>query len=148
MDGIGYKERQSGRGEVYSISYMGVSYDHRPSHPYNTGTEHVGFSPTRQSLLAPSARQREVFGESHKGCCILLRTACEADLHMDDSFNELIGRWGGGSRIERIRVLLAVRVPDTAFLRATASRMCRVCHVTPVLPQISIASQLPLVACR
>ena len=23
--------------------------------------------------------------------CILLRTACEADLHMDDSLNELMG---------------------------------------------------------
>ena len=29
--------------------------------------EHVGFSPTRQTLLAPSAKRREVFGESHKG---------------------------------------------------------------------------------
>ena len=25
------------------------SYDHRPSHPYYAGTEHVGFSPTRRS---------------------------------------------------------------------------------------------------
>ena len=29
--------------------------------------EHVGFSPTRQILLAPSAKRREVFGESHEG---------------------------------------------------------------------------------
>ena len=28
----------------------------RPSHPYNAGTEHVGFSPTSQTLLAPSAK--------------------------------------------------------------------------------------------
>ena len=27
--------------------------------------EHVRFSPTRQTLLAPSAKRREVFGESH-----------------------------------------------------------------------------------
>ena len=30
-----------------------MAVDHRPSHPYYTGTEHVGFSPTRQTLLAP-----------------------------------------------------------------------------------------------
>ena len=28
----------------------------RPSHPYNAGTEDVGFSPTRQALLAPSGK--------------------------------------------------------------------------------------------
>ena len=43
------------------------SYDHRPSHPYNAGTEHVGFSSTRQTWLARSAKRREVFGESHGG---------------------------------------------------------------------------------
>ena len=32
-------------------------YDHRPSQPHNAGTEHVGFSPTRQTLLAPSAKR-------------------------------------------------------------------------------------------
>ena len=44
-----------------------VSYGYRSSHPYNVGTEHVGFSPTRQTLLAPSAKHREVLGESHEG---------------------------------------------------------------------------------
>ena len=39
----------------------------RPSHLCNAGTEHVGFSPTRQTLRAPSAKRREVFGESHEG---------------------------------------------------------------------------------
>ena len=34
--------------------------DHRPSHPYNAGTEHVGCSPIRQILLAPSAKRGEV----------------------------------------------------------------------------------------
>ena len=29
----------------------------------NAGTEQVGFSPTRQTLVAPSAKHREVFGE-------------------------------------------------------------------------------------
>ena len=31
------------------------------------GTEHVGFSQTRQALLAPSAKRREVFGKSNGG---------------------------------------------------------------------------------
>ena len=64
-------------GEMYSILCRGwgvthchalsQSYDPRPSHPYNAGTERVGFSSTRQTLLAPSANSREVFGESHGG---------------------------------------------------------------------------------
>ena len=33
----------------------------------STMPEHVGFSPTRQTLLAPSAKRREVSGESHGG---------------------------------------------------------------------------------
>ena len=44
-----------------------LSYDHRPSHPSNAGTEHVGFSPTRQALLVPSAGRHGVFGEPHQG---------------------------------------------------------------------------------
>ena len=44
-----------------------VQYDHRPSHPYYAGTEHVGFSPTRQTFLETSAKLREVFGESQEG---------------------------------------------------------------------------------
>ena len=40
------------------------SYDDRPSHPYNAVTEHVGFSPTRPTLLA---KRREVLSESHEG---------------------------------------------------------------------------------
>ena len=40
----------------------------RPSDYYNAGREHVEFSPTRQTLRrAPSAKRREVFGESHEG---------------------------------------------------------------------------------
>ena len=39
----------------------------RPSYSYNAGTEHVGGSPTRQTLRAPSVKHREVFGESHEG---------------------------------------------------------------------------------
>ena len=32
-----------------------------------THVMHVGFSPTRQTLLAPSAKPREVLSESHEG---------------------------------------------------------------------------------
>ena len=32
-----------------------VIHGRRPSHPHNAGTEHVGFSPTGQALLAPRA---------------------------------------------------------------------------------------------
>ena len=38
-----------------------------PSHPCNVLAEHVGFSPTRQTLLAPKREEkREVVGESHE----------------------------------------------------------------------------------
>ena len=57
----------AGGGGVYSVCAWPYWYDHRPSHPYYAGTEHVGFSPTRQTLLAPSAKRREVFGQSHDG---------------------------------------------------------------------------------
>ena len=43
------------------------SYGHRPSHPYDDGTEHAGFSPIRQTSLARSAKLRDVLGESHEG---------------------------------------------------------------------------------
>ena len=45
--------RQGGRG-VHSLlctSVPGYGQDHRPSHPYYAGMEHVGFSPTRQTTL-------------------------------------------------------------------------------------------------
>ena len=40
------------------------------SNPYNTWTEHVGFPPARQTLLVPSAKRREVFGDSHEECAV------------------------------------------------------------------------------
>ena len=57
-------------GGGYSIFMHGrsrMTIWYRPSHPYNAGTTHVGFSPTRHTLLAPSAKRRDVFGESHAG---------------------------------------------------------------------------------
>ena len=50
-----------------SVCAWPQSYDHRPSQPYYARTEHVGFSPTRQTLVAPRAKRREVLGESHEG---------------------------------------------------------------------------------
>ena len=53
---------------MYSIPCMAVVvYPYIPSRPYNVGTEHVGFSPTRLTVLAPSAKRREVSGESRAG---------------------------------------------------------------------------------
>ena len=50
------------------MSCMAVVFqDRRPWRLYNAGTEHVGFSPTRQILLTPSAKHREVLGESNEG---------------------------------------------------------------------------------
>ena len=62
---------------------MYLKYDHSPSLPYIAGTEHVGLSPTRLTLaLAPSAKRREAFGESHEWCvafCHSYVTLFEAD---------------------------------------------------------------------
>ena len=44
-------------GRVYSCHAWPQSYGHRPSHPCHAGTEHVGFSPTRQTLLAPGTKR-------------------------------------------------------------------------------------------
>ena len=56
---------RKGRGGGALIIMHGRS--RMTSHPYNAGTENVGFSPTRQTSLAPSAKRREVLGESHEG---------------------------------------------------------------------------------
>ena len=57
--------------------------DHRPSYPYNAGTEKIRFSPTTQTMLAPSANKKV-------GCWASCMKACKAALHMDISVNELI----------------------------------------------------------
>ena len=66
----GHKDRGKGGGGGGGGSILFMNnrsrMTMRPSHPYNAGTEHVGFSPTRQILRAPSAKRREVFGESHE----------------------------------------------------------------------------------
>ena len=71
---------------MYSIfmhGRSGMTIAIRPSHPYNAGTEHVGFSQTRQALLVYQARSavRWVFGKLHEGeGFILQRITCEAKL--------------------------------------------------------------------
>ena len=62
-----------------------------PGIPTMPGRSTSGFRrPGKRFLLAPGAKRREVLGESHEGLvrCVPLRTACETDLHMDDSFNK------------------------------------------------------------
>ena len=46
-----------GGGLGYSCYAWPWSYDHRPSHPYSAGTEHVGFLLTRRTMLAPNERE-------------------------------------------------------------------------------------------
>ena len=51
-----------------------------PAHPHNAGTEHVGFSPTRKALLAPSVKRRGVRRVARRvSCCILPTTAAYPD---------------------------------------------------------------------
>ena len=38
-----------------------------PSHPHYAGTEHVGVSPTRQTLPRPSAKRRGLFAGRMRG---------------------------------------------------------------------------------
>ena len=52
----------------YPISCMNVvSYSYRPSLPYSAGMDQVEFLQTRQTLLALSAKRREVTVESREG---------------------------------------------------------------------------------
>ena len=60
----GFKQVEQGggvkvRGDVFAFM-------HRLSHRYHAETEYVGFSPTRQALLAPSAKRSEVSSEWHE----------------------------------------------------------------------------------
>ena len=66
--------------------------------PYYAGTEHIGFSPTMQALLAPSAKRREVFASRMKGKLHPstnrsengLRDLVPTFLFVEDSANEFI----------------------------------------------------------
>ena len=50
---------------VHGCCHMAI--DPRIPITYNTGTEHGGFSSTRQTLPTPSAKRREELGESREG---------------------------------------------------------------------------------
>ena len=45
-------------------AYASIAYQRHFEH---AGTEHAGFSLTRQTSLARSAKRRDVLGESHEG---------------------------------------------------------------------------------
>ena len=57
------------RGGGCSCHAWPLSYGHRPSHPYNVGTEHVGSSPSRhclhQARSAVRCRASRMKGELH-----------------------------------------------------------------------------------
>ena len=54
-----------GGGDRFMRNHSLNTIDSR--YPYNAGTEHVGFSPTRQISCSQSAKRCEVFGESQDG---------------------------------------------------------------------------------
>ena len=64
-------------------------YDHRPSHPHNAGTEHVGFSPARQTSLAPikpcgwaGGRGRDACDDGY--CCTFVVQKANKDKTSDE----------------------------------------------------------------
>ena len=55
--------RGKGREGVHIITYgRSRMYDHKLSHPYDTGAEHVGFSPNQANIACTKRERREVFG--------------------------------------------------------------------------------------
>ena len=52
--GVGWGGARQG---VLDLVHSRSKYDHRPLHPDIAGTERVGFSPTRQTLLACTKRE-------------------------------------------------------------------------------------------
>ena len=58
-DCVGADEDKWGKGWGVLVTMHDLeSYGQIPSHSYSAGTEHVGFSRTRQTLLAPRAKRR------------------------------------------------------------------------------------------
>ena len=62
------------------IMHGGIRMTIDPSYPYNAGAEHVGFSPTRQTLPAPSSK-----GNGR----------CRASQNEHELNPTEIGMWGG-----------------------------------------------------
>ena len=65
--GEGGREGGGGAGGIIVVLHGRSLSDRRPSHPYNEGAEHVGFPPSRQTLLAINAKCREVSASRIKG---------------------------------------------------------------------------------
>ena len=61
--------RRRGGGVLISCMAVVTWHDRRPSHPYNSGTKHVGFSPVWQTSLAPSGAED---GEQGDGGSLLV----------------------------------------------------------------------------
>ena len=83
------------------------SHDHEPSHLYvqcRDGARRVFTDQADVACTKLCEAKHEVFGESPEGGEVhpTIRTACEADSHMDDSFNQLtlfpVWPQGGGDR--------------------------------------------------
>ena len=53
-----YYGGEGGEGGIY-FTHGRSSMTVRPSHPYNAGTEHVGFSQTRQAMRGEGGGGRE-----------------------------------------------------------------------------------------
>ena len=95
---------------------------------YNTGTEHVGFSPTRQTLLVSSAQCPQVLSESHEGCELHARRTL---LHLDGSveWNDLfsgVAASGGseGGNILYLRSRLLNRRPEVGSTNPDLPGLC------------------------
>ena len=74
-------------------------YGQTPSPFYNAGTEHVGFSPTRQIFLAPSTKRLDMLGVFFLGG--------EGGAGV---MGELAWCWGGGWNNDRERDLLELQL--------------------------------------
>ena len=67
-------------------------YDHRPSHPYNPGTEHVGFSPTgryclhQAPVLHASQKKTDIIAKSPDNIANGSTSVCRPFFYEDFSF--------------------------------------------------------------
>ena len=58
---------------MYSYHAWPKSYDHRPSHPYNAGTEHVGFFTDQADIGGTAAIKNVRTGDGVVGGCVVLQ---------------------------------------------------------------------------
>ena len=60
---MGGGDKRRGGGVLMFMHGRSGIYGHRPLHPYSDRTEHVGFSSTRQTLIAYEVGSAAVYGE-------------------------------------------------------------------------------------